>query len=95
VARLSNGADELVVNHGERLLAEVKLICPTENLRVFGQRAAHGNNYYKAVGHKLEWGEKKLFSSTEFKVEEDEPVPPISPEASCLVGGASRSKPTG
>lgn len=95
VARFSDGASEpIVVGHGERLRADVKLICPTEDQRTFGQRSAHANNYYKAVGHKLGWGEKKLFSSTKFDAEEGgSEGPPVSPEASCLVGTGTKSAP--
>lgn len=96
-ARLTVGAaDPIVVRTGERLAAKVKHICPTEEQRVFGQQSGHGNHYYKALGKHLEWGEKKLFSSTRFESGGTGGTSgPISPEASCLVGSAGSSNPNG
>ena len=83
-ARLHDGNNTIVeVVHGDTLEMNVFLICETESTEL-GQQSGHANNYYKAVGQNLEWGEKKIFSSTKF-----DPFvmsPPATPEASCLVG---------
>ena len=91
VAQFSNGAVQSIsVRHGERLSATVALICPDDDPRRGGLGRGHANHYYNAVGHKLEAGEKKVFSSTKFERRGAGP-PIVSPEASCLVAGLSRS----
>lgn len=92
-ARLRVGSVEITAAQGERLLAVVSLSCPEANQLPVGQRMGHANHYYKALGHKLEWGERKLFSSTKLNV--SNVGGPISPEASCLLGQGTRSNPNG
>lgn len=92
-ARLSRGATPIVdVVQGDTLKINVALTCPTCSHT--GQQTGHANNYYRALGRNLPFGEKKLFSSTSIS-DFVALGPPISPEASCLVARASVSTPPG
>lgn len=83
VARLFDGANEIVSVHpGERLILEFRNTCPHDP-NVAGLRQAHANHYYNALV--VEKPEQKDFSSTKF-LNPTPASPPASPEASCYVG---------
>lgn len=84
VARFSDGVTTVEVKHGEKLFLIVKQTCPHDSLLKGGLQVAHANHYYDALG--VEASEKKSFSSTKFVQPESAVNPPVSPEASCLVG---------
>ena len=93
-AKLSNDLGNLVeVAQGDSLKITVALTCP--NCTQTGQQTGHANNYYRAIGTKLQFGERLLFSSTKMPPDLGTSGPPIAPEASCLVGQAGSSNPNG
>jgi hypothetical protein len=95
VARLFDDTTQIVeVQPDENLEMEVSLTCP-QDLNAIGQRPGHANHYYRALGNKLVFGEKQLFSSTKMPSANDPVEGPVSPEASCLVGQSGQSNPGG
>ena len=91
-AVLSNDAGTIVeLKKTDKLEMKVGLVCPT--CEHTGQDTGHANNYYKAMGQKLAFGEKLLFSSTKMPLLGTSP--PIAPEASCLPGRLGSSNPGG
>jgi hypothetical protein len=93
VARLFNDGTQLVeVRPGEVLEMEVFFTCP-HDLNDIGLRPGHANHYYRALGNKLVFGEKQLFSST--KLPPASASGPVSPDASCLPGRGGKSNPGG
>lgn len=92
-ARLSNDLGNLVeAAQADTLNITVALTCPS--CARTGQQTAHGNNYYRAIGTNLQFGERLLLSSTKLPPE-SAANPPIAPEASCLIGQAGQSNPNG
>ncbi|HKU75944.1 MAG TPA: hypothetical protein VJR02_18695 [Pyrinomonadaceae bacterium] len=93
VARLFHDGNQIVeVKQGEKLEMKVSFICEHDD-DARGLRPGHANHYYRALGNKLVFGEKQLFSSTKMP-----PTPvsgPVSPDASCLPGGGGKSNPGG
>jgi len=91
VARLFKDGNQIVeVRKGEELEMEVFFTCPDQNV---GLRPGHANHYYRALGNKLVFGEKELFSST--KLPPEPAAGPVSPDASCLPGRGGLSNPGG
>ena len=91
VARLFDGNNQIVeVSQNETLNLDISFDCD-HALDENGLRPGHANHYYRALGTKLLFGERQLFSSTKLLG----PIGPATPDASCLVGGGGRSNPGG
>ena len=95
VARLFDGANQIAeITPGQELNMKMFFDCDhviAEN----GLRPGHANHYYRALGTKLLFGERKLFSSTKMPQVQNVGTGPATPDASCLVGGGGRSNPGG
>ena len=93
VARLLDDGNPIVeVRPGEELNMEMFFDC-AHVLPENGLRPGHANHYYRALGNRLLFGERQLFSST--RMPQVGVLGPATPDASCLVGGGGKSNPGG
>ena len=93
VARLLDDGNPVVeVNPGEKLKMTVRFECDDQHDN--GLRPGHANHYYRALGNKLVYGEKELFSSTRMPPAAVGGTP-ATPDASCLIVGGGKSNPNG